>query len=199
MIYKINKDNIVFIFIELSSIINIGDSVIDKFKPDMYQKSIYDLDYKKLNSMGIKCLLFDLDNTIIPNDAIKPSKKIIDLIEMLKKMGFRVIIFSNTSKKRLAPFKDRLEVDCSAKSKKPFKKKFNKVIKEYRYSENEIALIGDQLLTDILGGNRVGIYTILVDRINGKERGFTKINRLVEKILRVRLKKLGFVKGTYYE
>ena len=57
--------------------------MIEKFKPDMYQKNIYDIDYKKLNSIGIKCLLFDLDNTIITNDMKKPSKKIIDLIDIL--------------------------------------------------------------------------------------------------------------------
>lgn len=173
--------------------------MIDKFKPDMYQKSIYDIDYKKLNSMGIKCLLFDLDNTIIVKNMKRPSKKNIDFIANIKSMGFKVIIYSNAGKKKLEPFKEILEVDCSAKSKKPFKKKFNKLIKEYRYSENEIALIGDQLLTDILGGNRVGIYTILVDRISGKELIFTKINRVIEKILFIRLKKLDFHKGKYYE
>ncbi len=173
--------------------------MIDKFKPDMYRKNIYEVDYKKLNSMGIKCLLFDLDNTIITNDTKKPSKKVIDLIEKLKSMGFRIIIFSNAHKKKIQPFKEILEVDCSAKSKKPFKKKFNIVIKEYRYSENEIALIGDQLVTDILGGNRVGIYTILVDRISGKEIIFTKFNRGLEVLIRLRLRKLGFIKGEYYE
>ena len=176
----------------------IGDCVLDKFKPDVYKKSIYDIDYKKLNSMGIKCLLFDLDNTIIIGEK-KPSKKIIDLIEGLKNIGFRVIIFSNARKKRVEPFKEILEIDCSAKSRKPFKKKFKKVIKDYRYSESEIALIGDQLITDILGGNRVGIYTILVDRISGKEFIFTKINRFFERIIRFRLKKIGFEKGKYYE
>ncbi len=173
--------------------------MLDKFKPDMYKKSIYDIDYKKLNSMGIKCLLFDLDNTIIKTDMKRPSKKNIDLIQKLKDIGFRVIIFSNARKKKIEPFKEILEVDCSAKSRKPFKKKFKKVIKEYRYGEDEIALIGDQLITDILGGNRVGIYTILVDRISGKEWIFTKINRFFEKIIRLRLKKLGFEKGKYYE
>ncbi len=173
--------------------------MLDKFKPDMYQKSIYDIDYKRLNGMGIKCLLFDLDNTIITGDIKKPSKKVIDFIGNLKEIGFRIIIFSNASKKKLIPFKEILEVDCSAKSCKPFKKKFKKVIKEFRYSENEIALIGDQLVTDMLGGNRVGIYTILVDRISGKEHIFTKLNRVFEKIIRIRLKKVGFEKGKYYE
>ena len=114
-------------------------------------------------------------------------------------MGFRVIIFSIAKKKKIQPFKEKLEVDCSAKSRKPFKKKFNKVIKEYRFAENEIALIGDQLLTDILGGNRVGIYTILVERISSKESILIKSKRIIEKILRLRLKKLGFIKGNYYD
>lgn len=173
--------------------------MIDKFKPDMYKKSIYEIDYKKLKNMKIKCLLFDLDNTIAPCADKKPSKKAIDLIQKLKEMGFKIIIFSNASKKRIHPFKEILEVDCSAKSKKPFKKKFNKVIKEFKYSENEVAIIGDQLITDILGGNGIGIYTILIDRLSNKERIGTKLNRVLEAILKLRLKKLGFKKGNYYE
>lgn len=173
--------------------------MIDKFKPDMYKKNIYEIDYKKLKNMKIKCLLFDLDNTIAPYGEKKPSKKAIDLVQKLKEMGFKIIIFSNASKKRIHPFKEILEVDCSAKSKKPSRKKFNKLLKEFKYSENNVALIGDQLVTDIFGGNRVGIYTILVDRMSNREMMFTKFNRLLEMILRLRLKKLGFKKGNYYE
>ena len=53
--------------------------MIDKFVPDIYQKSIYDIDYKKLKKSGIKCIIFDLDNTLAPISMTKPSKKIKDL------------------------------------------------------------------------------------------------------------------------
>lgn len=174
--------------------------MIEKFKPDMYQKSIYTIDYKKIKSMGIKCLLFDLDNTIISKNIKKPTKKIIDLIERLKEMGFKVIIFSNSGKKKLTPFKEKLEVDCAASAQKPSKKKYKKVLNEYKFAENEVAMIGDQLLTDILGGNKVGIFTILVQPLSSKDLFLTKFNRFIEGIVMNRLKKYGlFEKGKYYE
>ena len=68
---------------------------MDNFIPDMYQKSIYHIDYDKLKEDGIKCLLFDLDNTCVPFKDKEPNKKLKELFETLKDMDFKVIIFSN--------------------------------------------------------------------------------------------------------
>jgi uncharacterized protein len=173
---------------------------MDNFIPDMYKKNIYDIDYEKLLKQGIKCLLFDLDNTISPIGIKDPSNKVITLVEELKEMGFKVIIISNSNKKRLEPFKTILNVDCAANSLKPLKRKYLKIIKEYGYDVSEIAGIGDQFLTDILGGNRVGITTILVNPISKKDIMFTKINRMLEKRVMNMLSKKGlFSKGKYYD
>ena len=83
---------------------------MDKLIPDMYQKSIYHIDYEKLKSDGIKCLLFDLDNTCVPTKEKNPNKKLIEQFDKLKDLGFKVIIFSNAGKKRLKPFKKTLDV-----------------------------------------------------------------------------------------
>ena len=88
--------------------------MLDKFIPDMYQKSIYTINYDKLKEDGIKCLLFDLDNTCAAYSVKEPTNKLIELFEDLKDMGFKVIIYSNNTKKRLEPFKNKLLVDCSA-------------------------------------------------------------------------------------
>ena len=121
---------------------------MEKYIPDMYQKSIYAIDYDKLIKRGIKCLLFDLDNTITPVKMKTPSKKTKKFFSDLKEKGFKVIIFSNSPKKRVKPFKDALDVDCAASAHKPHPKKFLQVLKEYDYSISEIAIIGDQILTD---------------------------------------------------
>jgi uncharacterized protein len=174
--------------------------MIEKFVPDIYQKSIYTINYKKLKSSGIKCILFDVDNTLVPLHIKKPPKKVKDLIERLKEMGFRIILLSNASRRRVKPFKEILEVDCSAMSLKPFGKKYRKIIKEYKLELNEVAAVGDQLLTDILGGNRAGITTILVNPISLRDRLSTKINRGIEGIIMRRAaKKKLFNKGQYYD
>ena len=78
--------------------------MIELYKPDMYQKDIYSIDYKKLKSYGIKCILFDLDNTLVAPYIKKPPRKLKDFIERIKDMKFKVIIYSNASKKRISPF-----------------------------------------------------------------------------------------------
>ena len=173
---------------------------MDNFIPDMYQKSIYHINYDKLKDDGIKCLLFDLDNTCVPFKDKEPNKKLIDLFERLKDMDFKVIIFSNATKKRITPFKNGLNVDCSASSKKPNTNKLMKVIKMFNYDLSEVVLIGDQLFTDILCGNRAGIKTVLVNPMSNDDLLFTKFFRYFERKKFKKFAKKGIlVKGKYYE
>lgn len=173
---------------------------MDIFLPDKYYKNIYEVNYTQLKEDGIKCLLFDLDNTLVPPNVKKPNKKIRDLFDNLKELDFKVIIMSNSNKKRLTPFKEELMVDCSASSMKPSKTKFLKVLKEYKFELSETAIIGDQLLTDVFGGNRVGITTILVNPVSKNDITVTKINRKMEKLIEKKLHKRNlFERGKYYE
>ena len=173
---------------------------MDNYIPDMYQKSIYHINYEKLKEDGIKCLLFDLDNTCVPFKDKEPNKKLIDLFERLKDMDFKVIIFSNATKKRITPFKNGLNVDCSARSKKPNTNKLMKVIKMFGYDLSEVVLIGDQLFTDILCGNRAGIKTVLVNPMSKDDLIFTKFFRYFERKKFKKFAKKGIlVKGKYYE
>ena len=173
---------------------------MDNFIPDMYQKSIYHINYEKLKDDGIKCLLFDLDNTCVPFKDKEPNKKLVDLFERLKDMDFKVIIFSNATKKRITPFKNGLSVDCSAKSKKPNTNKLMKVIKMFGYDLSEVVIIGDQLFTDILCGNRAGIKTVLVNPMSKDDLIFTKFFRYFERKKFKKFAKKGIlVKGKYYE
>jgi len=170
------------------------------FYPDIYCKSIYTIDYNKLLDRGIKCLLFDLDNTCIPYIDKTPTKELKEHFDKLKDMGFKVIIFSNSPKERLEPFKKNLNVDCCAKAKKPRKKSFLKVLKMYNLNLPNIALIGDQLVTDIYGGNKVGITTILVNPMSDIDMPFTKIYRFIEKKKIKKMTKKGIFKiGEYYD
>ena len=173
---------------------------MEKYIPDIYQKSIYTINYDALYNSGIRCLLIDLDNTIVPITMKKPNKKIKELFDDLKTKGFKVIIFSNSPKTRVKPFKDELDVDCCARALKPFKFKYNKILEEYKLNVATVACIGDQLLTDIKGGNNIGVTTILVNPIGTKEKFMTRINRYFERKI---LKKLRdndlFTKGKYYE
>lgn len=170
------------------------------YVPDIYKKSIYDIDYKRLKNNGIKCILFDLDNTLIEYKQKEPSKEALDLINKLKELGFKVILYSNGLTKRVKTFGEAFDIECYAFCKKPKDKKLRNLLKELKYSESEVAIIGDQILTDILLGNIVGITTILTTPISKKEFICTKINRHSENKLIKKLSKLDlFYRGKYYE
>lgn len=172
---------------------------MERFIPDIYQKNIYDIDYQKLKKKGIKCLLFDLDNTLVPVKTDVPSKKVKELFNYLEK-DFKVIIVSNSNKKRLIPFKEGLNVDVAASAKKPFKTKYVKIMEMYKFKEHEIAAVGDQLLTDIQGANNMGITSVLVNPIGEYEKFGTKINRFFEGFIKRKLKRKNIlVKGEYYD
>ncbi len=150
------------------------------FIPNKYEENIYKINYHELKKEGIKCLLFDLDNTCIGYYEKEPKEELKKLFNTLKKDGFKVIIFSNARKKRLAPFKDLVD-DCYHLSVKPLKRNFKKVFKKYGYQREKFCIIGDQIFTDVLGGNRVGIMTCLVNPMTDKDFIVTRFFRRLEK------------------
>ena len=173
---------------------------MEKYVPDIYQKSIYNINYDQLFSRGIRCLLFDLDNTLVPIDKKEPSKEVKQLFDKLKKMGFKIIIFTNSPSKRVQPFKNILEVDCCPFACKPFARKFLSIIKIYELQFSELAIIGDSMMDDIYGGNNVGITTILIEQLEPKEFFIAGLKRKREKKIIKKLRDRGlFTKGSYYE
>lgn len=173
---------------------------MDKFIPDIYQQSIYTIDYKKLKKSGIKCILFDLDNTIAPIHSSKIETRVKELFARLEDMGFKVIIFSNSGMKRLKPFKETLNVDTSYSSRKPLKKKYLKIMDLYGFKDTEIACVGDQLLTDVFGANRMGFTSIFINQLCPNDLWFTKINRFFERMIIKSFERRNiFTRGKYYD
>lgn len=172
---------------------------MENYIPDIYQKSIYSINYDALIKRGIKCILFDLDNTLVPPNSKEPNKKLQELIEELK-TKLIVIIFSNSNEKRIKPFTEQLKLDGYSNVDKVFDKKIEQLLISYNLNINEIAIVGDQLLTDIYLGNNTGITTILVNRISKNESIKIKMNRIKEKkiIKKLRDRDL-FLVGRYYE
>jgi len=164
----------------------------------MYKKNIYEINYEKLKKMGKKYLFFDLDNTIISYLQNKPTKENKILFDKLKKMGFEVFIFSNSPSNRLEPFEKELNVKAFSESMKPLKKGYKKVLN--MYDKDKCVFIGDQIMTDVIGAKRNGLYVIFIDRINNKEPIYTKFWRFFEFFVLKRYERKKYlVKGKYYE
>ena len=166
--------------------------------PDMYKKNIYEINYEKLKKIGKKYLFFDLDNTIISYLQNKPTKENKILFDKLKKMGFEVFIFSNSPSNRLEPFEKELNVKAFSGCMKPLKKGYKKVLN--MYDKDKCVFIGDQIMTDVIGAKRNGLYVIFIDRINNKEPIYTKFWRFFEFFVLKRYERKKYlVKGKYYE
>lgn len=173
--------------------------MLKRFIPDVYQESIFTIKYDILKKKGIKCLLFDLDNTISPAREFVYSKKIKSLFQKLKK-NFKIIIFSNNFPKRIKPFADYYDVDYAYIALKPLTYKYRHILKKYNYKKSDIAAIGDQLLTDIQGGNKMGITTILVNPLSDIDETETWLNRQIEKLIFRNFEKNDIlIKEKYYD
>lgn len=150
--------------------------------PDDYQKTIFDIDFNNLKAKGVRALLIDVDNTLIPYNESIPSVKLIDLFSRLKIQGFQIMIISNNRVQRIQLFSSVLNCPFIARAKKPLPFSFKKAMKRLNITDkNSICVIGDQLMTDVFGAKRFGLKCILVDAIKrDNEKWFTRLNRRLE-------------------
>ena len=170
-----------------------------KYLPDIYKKNIFDINYLKLKDKGIKCLIFDLDNTLALIDSTKVEDKVKELIAKLKK-DFLIIIVSNSPKKRVSLFGNDLGVDYYPFALKPNIRTLKKIKSKYKLESSSIAIIGDQFITDMGYGYKGKITKIYVDPLATKDLKITNINRYLEdKIMSKYNKNNLFKKGNYYE
>lgn len=167
------------------------------YKPIMYQKDIFSINYDKLKEKGIKYILFDIDNTIAPTNKKNPTQSVIDLFITLKKKGLTLIILTNAIPSRALRFGKALQTKAYFLSCKPSRLNYKRICKKYQANPSEIAAVGDQLYTDIKGANKMGILSILVEPLSEKEGLLTKLNRVKEK--RVINKENIIKRGVFYE
>ena len=156
--------------------------------PDLYLKSLYTVPLLELQKNGKQALIFDLDNTITEWNSQVVSEEIIQWFADAKALGFSLCILSNNSEKRIRGVAEQLSIPYVCKGKKPRRKGFYKAIRLMEASAETAVMIGDQIFTDIWGGNRMGLYTILVEPMHGKEYWGTKISRRFEKIVLKKIK-----------
>lgn len=153
------------------------------FLPDDYQKNVYQIDLPSWTDRGIQAVFVDLDNTLIPYDQTEPTEDIKKWFAQLASLQLKVVLISNNRKKRAQDFAQKIGVSVVSNAKKPSKFGFKKALKKAGYPKAEAVLvIGDQLMTDVLGANRMGFHVVVVDAINRtNEKWFTRLNRIMEK------------------
>ena len=151
------------------------------FLPDFIFNSYSDLTPQFLLGRNIDTLVLDIDNTLVPYEVDKPTKELYEWFSSLEENGIRVAFVSNNDKKRVELFNEELLYTAFYKSKKPLLGTVKKVMNILGAVPQKTLLMGDQIFTDILAGNRMGFYTALLPPIKDKTDLFTKFKRAMEK------------------
>lgn len=150
------------------------------FYPDDYFPSIMDIDYSKIYKKGIRGLIFDIDNTIVPYNTYEIPDSVLDLFKNLTREGFAVCFLSNNKKKRVSHFEQLFNIHAFHTALKPTPFGIWRVIKYLNLPRNKLAIIGDQIFTDIICGRTQKIYTILVAPLVERTDFINKFKRSLE-------------------
>jgi len=152
--------------------------------PDEVVSSVTDIDPTTLVQQGIRAVLLDLDNTLVPWQRMDVPEVIRHWVEAMKQTGLRLCLVSNTRRRRrLEVISKELGIAYVPKAFKPRRYGLRQALEQLGTAPQQAVMIGDQIFTDVWGGNRMGMRTILVLPMARREFIGTKVSRLLERIL----------------
>lgn len=149
--------------------------------PKSFFSDIYEITPEFLKEKGIRAIVSDIDNTLVTYDDEKPTERLLTWFETMRKAGIKIAFISNNSGDRVKIFNEELGYHYFPNARKPLIKTMLKAIETLGEGKEHTAALGDQILTDIVAGNRSGIYTILVPPIKDKTNLFFRTKRLIER------------------
>ncbi|WP_066293185.1 YqeG family HAD IIIA-type phosphatase [Bacillus sp. FJAT-29937] len=167
--------------------------MLKQFLPDQHVRSIFEITPEKLKEYGVKGIITDLDNTLVEWDRPNATPKLINWFEEMKNSNVMITIVSNNNDCRVRSFSEPLNIPFIPLARKPLGRAFNRALLEMGLKKEETVVIGDQLLTDVLGGNRSGFRTILVVPVAQTDGFITRFNRKVERLILNWFRKKGMI------
>ncbi|MCC8082453.1 MAG: YqeG family HAD IIIA-type phosphatase, partial [Lachnospiraceae bacterium] len=156
--------------------------MFQKFYPDIYVDSAYQIDFDSLYYDGYRGLIFDIDNTLVTHGA-PADDRAKELFAHLKALGFECCLLSNNKEPRVKMFNDDVHVHYICEAHKPSVGNYEKAMELMRTDRDSTLFIGDQIFTDIYGANRTGIPTIMVKYIYWREEIQIVFKRRLEAII----------------
>ena len=156
--------------------------MFERFFPDAYMESTYAIDFEKLYQEGIRGVIFDIDNTLVPHGA-PADERAVKLFERLRAIGLDYCLISNNQLPRVKPFADAVQAKFVEDAHKPFRKNYLKAMELMHTDLNSCIFVGDQIFTDVYGARRCGMHTILVKPLHPKEEIQIVLKRYLEKIV----------------
>ncbi|MFX3616019.1 MAG: YqeG family HAD IIIA-type phosphatase [Sporolactobacillus sp.] len=164
------------------------------FLPEEHVDSILDIKPEMLKSRGIRGLITDLDNTLVAWDVASITPELVAWFASLQQAGIATMILTNNSERRVKAFTGTAKIPYVFRAKKPLSVGFKRAMHLMNLQRDELVVVGDQIMTDIWGGNRIGAHTILVVPISANDGWATRLNRLVERFILSRMRRRGWLK-----
>jgi HAD superfamily phosphatase (TIGR01668 family) len=149
-------------------------------KPDLYVRSVGAIDLDALRSEGVSALLVDLDNTLLPRDTSEFTPEALSFASRVRESGMRACLVSNNWHARVHSAAEELGFDLVPRALKPLPFAFRRALRLLGAAPGEAAVIGDQLFTDVLGGNLAGARTVLVSPLSATDLPHTLLLRKLE-------------------
>lgn len=162
-------------------------SVFKLFTPTMWVKRIVDIKMDTLIKLGIHAVLVDLDDTICPASSDEVSQKTLDWVWNLKKQGVILAIVSNNCEERVERFSKQLNIPFLSKARKPLTFKVKGFINSLQINKNSTIVVGDQIFTDILLANILGLKSILVNPLSQSSDSVLRFKRYLERNIKSKI------------
>ena len=156
--------------------------MLKQFYPKEYVASTYQIPFKEFYKKGIRGVIFDIDNTLVPH-GLPADKRALELFLELRAIGLDTCLLSNNKEPRVASFARQVDSKYIYKSGKPSVKNYLKAMEMMHTDKQTTLFVGDQLFTDVYGANRAGIYGILVKPIHPKEEIQIVMKRKLEAVV----------------
>lgn len=156
--------------------------MLDRFYPDEYLDSTYEIDFEQFSKTGCKGVIFDIDNTLVMHGE-PADEQAMELFKRLKRLGMDTCLLSNNKRPRVESFANQVDSKFIFKADKPSKKGYQKAMELMGTDFTNTLFVGDQLFTDVWGAKRTGIHSILVKPIHPKEEIQIVLKRYLEKIV----------------
>ena len=156
--------------------------MLNKLYPDTYLDSIDDIDFEMYYKKGIRGIVSDIDNTLVPHGA-PADEHIIKVFEKIHGMGIDTCLISNNKKPRVEPFAKAVNSKFIYDAHKPTRESYKKAMELMNTDKESTLFIGDQIFTDIWGANRTGIETVMLKQIDKKEEIQIILKRIPEKLI----------------
>lgn len=157
--------------------------MLELLRPDLYLESIHRLDLDALKRRGIRGLILDIDNTLVPwNDPDAPDS-LREWLARVRASGLAVCLVSNNTRQRVATFAAATGIPYVSEGRKPAVRVYRAALRALGTTAAETAALGDQIYPDVYGAKRMGIYSVLVSPLSEREFVGTRIKRMLERPL----------------